>query len=134
MTLLSWKAEYSVGIDSMDFEHQEMIKLINEIHEEMKDRRDANSVEQFLGDVHAAISMHFALEERIMRAAGYAEYQAHKDDHEELLDEIRELMDAFVADRERGFELLKEKLSSWFSGHFATFDARLHGKLGPHHE
>ena len=131
MTLLVFKPEYSVGIESMDFEHEQMIKLINEIYEEMKDRRDADSVEQFLGDVHAAISMHFALEEKIMRDAGYAEYQEHKDDHEELLDQIHDLIDIFHADNERGFVVLQEKLSDWFANHFATFDARLHGKL-PH--
>ncbi len=130
MALLTWKPEYSAGIDSMDYEHREMIRLINEIHEELKERRDAASIEQFLGDVHSAISMHFALEERLMRDAGFWDYQAHKEDHEELLDQIRELMDKFVADPERGFEALSEHLSSWFSGHFASFDARLHGELG----
>ena len=40
--------------------------------------------------------MHFALEERIMRDSGYSEYEDHKDDHEELLDEIRDLMDGFA--------------------------------------
>ena len=134
MTLLTWKPEYSVGIDSMDDEHRHMIRLINEIYDEMQERRDAASIEQFLGDIHAAISAHFALEERMMRDAGYAEYQPHKDDHEELLDQIRELMDAFAADSGQGIALLRERLSSWFSAHFASFDARLHGRLGtrPH--
>jgi len=27
-------------------------------------------------------------------------------------------------------DVLSEKLSDWFSGHFATFDARLQSKLG----
>jgi hemerythrin-like metal-binding protein len=76
--------------------------------------------------------MHFALEERIMRDAGYEEYEGHKEDHEDLLDEIRDLMDAFLADAENGGRLLKERLSAWFAKHFASFDARLHGQLGPH--
>lgn len=128
MTLLTWKPEYSVGIESMDYEHQEMIRLINEIYEEMRERRDTESVEQFLGDILAAISAHFALEERLMRESGFEEYEAHKDDHEDLLDEIRDLMDAFHDDPDSGFGLLRERLSDWFERHFASFDARLHGK------
>lgn len=129
MSLLVWKPQYAVGIESIDYEHQQMIKLINEIYDEMKSRRDAESLEQFLGDVHFAISAHFALEERLMRDAAYPEYEAHKEDHENLLDRLRELMDELVSDPESGFDALRESLSEWFESHFASFDARLHGKL-----
>ena len=131
MTLLTFKPEYSVGIESMDHEHRELIRLINELYEEMKERHDPASIEQFLGDIHAAISSHFALEERLMQRAGYEEYEAHKEDHEKLLDQIGDMMDEFDEDHERGARLLEQSLSSWFSSHFSTFDARLHGKL-PH--
>ena len=129
MSLLEWKSEFSVGIESMDFEHRNMIAMINEIYDEMKARRDASSVEQFLGDIHAAISAHFALEERMMKDAGYGEYEAHKDDHEELLDQIRDMMDEFSVDPATGFGILKANLANWFEAHFASFDARLHGQL-----
>ena len=130
MSLLEWKSEFSVGIESMDFEHREMIGMINEIYDELTQRRNAKSIEQFLGDIHAAISAHFALEERMMRNAGYGEYEAHKDDHEELLDQIRDMMDGFRADSESGFGILRENLANWFEAHFGSFDARLHGQLG----
>ncbi len=129
MSLITWKPEFAVGVDSVDFEHRQMIDLINEIYDEMKTRKDADSIEQFMGDVHFAISAHFALEERLMRESDYVEYEAHKEDHEELLDQIRELMDQFVSDPDKGFDLLQDNLSDWFESHFATFDARLHGQL-----
>lgn len=129
MTLLEWKPEFSVGIASMDFEHRKMITMINEIYAEMSERCDPESIEQFLGDIHAAINAHFALEERLMRDAGYDEYEAHKEEHEELLDQIRDMMDEFHEDPEHGFRLLRERLADWFEKHFASFDARLHGML-----
>lgn len=132
MSLLGWKPEYAVGVESVDYEHQELIRLINEIYDEMKTRSDTDSLEQFVGDVHFAISAHFALEERLMREAEYPEYEAHKEDHEELLDRLRGFMDLLVDDPEEGFLSLKASLSDWFERHFATFDARLHGKLGQH--
>jgi len=132
MSLLEWKPEYSVGIASMDDEHREMIGMINDVYAKLGGAADTEDVENCLENIFNAISLHFALEERIMRANAYAEYEEHKDDHEELLDEIRELMDEFVADQESGAILLEEKLSDWFARHFSTFDARLHGKLGVH--
>jgi len=134
MTLLTWKPEYSVGIESVDSEHREMIELINAVYDAIEDKKNPQSIEHFLGEVHATISAHFALEERVMRNANYDEFEAHKEDHEELLDEIRDLMDRFFDAPEQGLQLLQKNLSGWFAGHFSTFDARLHGKLDmPHH-
>ncbi len=130
MKYLEWKAEYSVGIESIDMEHRELIEMINAFYKEFDECRDLNSVEQFLGEIHSAIASHFALEERIMRESRYAEYAEHKDDHEDLLDQIRDMMDTFDDDASPGLDVLEERLSNWFGEHFQTFDARLHGKLG----
>jgi len=130
MSLLQWKPEYSVGIDSMDDEHREMIGLINDTYDKLKSDPDVAEVEQCLGEIFSTISAHFALEENVMRKSDYAEYQAHKDDHEALLDQIRDLMDDFDANTSSGALQLERRLSDWFAGHFSTFDARLHGKLG----
>jgi len=132
MNLLNWKPEYSVGIESVDTEHREMIELINEVYAKLGTSPKAEEVDACLENIYTAISLHFALEERIMRENAYFEYEEHKEDHEDLLDEIRDLMDEFVADTDAGARLLEKRLSDWFGRHFATFDARLHGKLGPH--
>ena len=129
MSLLAWKPAYSLGIPSVDLEHREMIALINEAHERLEGRADRESVEAMLGEIHAGIAAHFALEERLMRVAGYAEYEAHKGDHERLLEQILDLMDGYAADPERGRVQLGQRLSEWFRGHFASFDARMHGAL-----
>ena len=130
MKYLKWRDQFSVGVDSVDYEHQNLMDMINAIYAELEDQRDIAEIEKTISDVHAEISAHFALEERLMRNAGYAEYAAHKDDHEELLDQISSMMDAIENDPEPALDVLSEKLSDWFSGHFATFDARLHSKLG----
>ena len=86
----------------------------------------------FLGEVYARISAHFALEERVMLDRGYDQYTEHKAEHEALLDEIREIMDDHDAGLyDSAFETLAEKLQAWFTEHFRTHDARLHGRLGP---
>ena len=130
MKYLKWSDQYSVGVDSVDYEHQNLMDMINAIYAELEDQRDIAEIEKTISDVHAEISAHFALEERLMRNAGYEEYAAHKDDHEELLDQIRSMMDAIENNPEPALDVLSETLSDWFSGHFATFDARLHSKLG----
>ncbi|MBT8080617.1 MAG: bacteriohemerythrin [Gammaproteobacteria bacterium] len=133
MKYLRWNDSYSVGIDAVDFEHQTLIEMINMIYAELDDRRDIDEIRRTVADVHTEISAHFALEERIMRDGHYDEYEAHKNDHEELLDQIRTMMDAIENDGEAALEMLSEQLADWFSAHFATFDARMHSKFGPSH-
>ena len=132
MDLLQWKPEYSVGVVSVDDEHRKMIALINEACAEIGQHADTERIEMFLGEIYATIAAHFALEERFMRNANYAEYEDHKQDHEALLDELVGIMDSFVADPVAGAGSLASKLSDWFRVHFSSFDARLHGALGDH--
>ncbi len=80
----------------------------------------------FLGELYAMICAHFALEERVMRETGYDEYAAHKDDHERLLDEIRDLMDDYEDAGAIDMDAFSRRLEHWFSEHFRTKDARLH--------
>ena len=130
MKYLKWDEQYSVGVDSVDYEHQNLMDMINIIYAELEDQRDISEIEKTMSDVHAEIAAHFALEERLMRDAEYEEYETHKNDHEILLDQIRSMMDAITNDPEPALDMLSEQLANWFSGHFATFDARLHSKLG----
>jgi len=129
MTLLKWKAEFSVGNAAIDYEHEMMIQQINHLYDQLGTSADPASLDSVLGEIHADISAHFALEERMMRQANYVEYEEHKEDHEELLDQLHELMDAVFQNPEDSEELLKLKLSNWFGHHFSTFDARLHQQL-----
>lgn len=126
MKKLEWKDHYSVGNDSIDFEHQELIGLINSVYTNLEGTRDIAEVEQRVSQVHSEISAHFALEERLMREAGYAEFEEHKNHHEELLDQLRNMMDAIENEGASALDELSEKLDAWFELHFSTYDARLH--------
>lgn len=127
MALIEWKDEFAIGIPSVDYEHQGMIRLINGLHEKLSGQASRDTVIEFLGEIHALISAHFALEEKEMLAMGYGEFADHKDDHERLLDEIRDIMEEVEDERSENYaEDLGRRLDLWFSEHFRTRDARLH--------
>jgi hemerythrin len=130
MPLIEWKQEFALGVADVDHEHRELIDLINELYGHLERQDSAVSVEDFLGEIYAKISAHFALEEKIMRAHDYDQYGDHKSDHERLLDEIRDIMDAYEDDARFDKDALAACLSTWFTEHFKTKDARLHTHLG----
>ena len=98
MSLITWKDEFSLGIDSVDHEHRELIELINSLDVAMRDDATHATVVETLGEIYARIAAHFALEEKIMRDAHYNGYTAHKQDHETLLDELLEVIDSVDED------------------------------------
>ena len=130
MSLITWKAEYSVGNAGIDQEHRELIDTINGLHEDLLQAASADSVVESLGEIYANVAAHFALEERLMRDAGYEEYGSHKEDHEVLLDQITEIIDLLEMKGVYDEQALSSTLDSWFSEHFRTHDALLHGRLG----
>ncbi len=127
MTLIAWRKEFETGIAGVDHEHRELVDLINRLADDLTAGADKERVQAFLGEVFARIAAHFALEESVMRKHGYDEYEAHKAEHESLLDDIRDIMDEAESDVS---ESLSATVGGWFVGHFKTKDARLHRKLG----
>ena len=97
MPLIDWREEFALGIPGVDHEHRELIALINRIHDEAQGAGDVSAIVGFLGELHAQISAHFALEEKLMRERHYSGYPSHKDDHERLLEEIHEMMERYEA-------------------------------------
>ncbi len=126
MALVDWKDEFKIGIDEVDFEHHEMIDLINESFSEAKRSGSSEALLDFLGEIFEKISAHFALEEKVMCARHYEDFASHKDDHERLLDSIRDLMDDFIIGGSLDEAHFGEHLKNWFVSHFSTHDAQLH--------
>ena len=158
MSLIEWDEKYSVGVAAVDHEHRELIGLVNEAHDRLMRPGGEEAVKDFLGEIFARISAHFALEEKILRARNYDRYDAHKiagsdfgpsqagpsrergedepqgwgehkADHERLLDEIRDIMDDYEDGELFSEERFAQQLNTWFAEHFRTHDARLHRRL-----
>ena len=130
MALIEWKDEFCVGIPDVDHEHQELIRLINSLHDAMSGENATISVMDFLGEIYSHVSAHFALEEKIMRTKKYDQYTDHKADHERLLDELRDIMDDYEESAYFSDEEFSSHIKRWFTEHFKTKDARLHKHLG----
>lgn len=130
MPLIDWRKEFETGIREVDFEHRQLVDLINDLHRHLEADADEATVSAFLGEVFARIAAHFALEETVMRKHDYDEYAAHKAEHERLLDELREIMDGYDGAAGCYGEALAAVVRDWFVDHFKSKDARLHRTLG----
>lgn len=127
MALIEWQDNFSIGIPSVDYEHRQLIDLINTLHGSLSSSAAEEDIIHFLGEVDARISAHFALEEKEMSDLRYDKLAEHKADHERLLDQIRDIADAFEGGAYTNYDdALGRHLKEWFTEHFRTQDARLH--------
>ena len=127
MSLIEWKDEFDLGIEEVDSEHRALVALINALHDAMLAGEGRADVVEGISEIYTLVSRHFEREEAFMREAHYMAYAEHKEDHEVLLDDLREIIEEVRSGR--GYEegRLSADLQYWFSDHFRTHDARLHG-------
>ena len=129
MSLIEWKPEFSVGNAAVDHEHRELIQLINDVHDAIGSGASRDRLAAGLGEIYAQIAAHFALEEKMMRDAGYPDFGPHKQDHESLLDQLADIIHAVELGNKPDERDLSSRLDRWFTGHFGTHDAKLHRHL-----
>jgi hemerythrin len=126
MSLIDWNDEFTLGIETVDSEHRALVTLINALHDTMSAHARRSDIVEGISRIHALVAAHFAREEAFMRKARYMAYAEHKEDHEVLLDDLRDMIDQVARDGEYDEARLSADLRYWFSEHFRTYDARLH--------
>ncbi len=126
MSLTSLKNKPRTGIDSLDYEHRKLVGVMEALCGSFDRAGSTLEVSDLFGALYTETTAHFALEESIMREKKYAFYDAHKADHEQLLDRIRNMMEAY----EDGLcadcgTSLRACLEAWFAGHVTDADTGL---------
>jgi hemerythrin len=131
MSLIEWKDEFNLGIEEVDSEHRVLVALINALHDAMLAGVGRADVVEGISEIYTLVSAHFEREEAFMRETRYMAYAEHKEDHEVLLDDLREIIDQIRSGGGYAEERLSADLQFWFSDHFSTHDARLHQHTHP---
>ncbi len=122
MALMTWNDKLSVGIKQFDEEHQQLVRLVNQLHEAMKTGQGKQSLGSILQSLISYTRNHFAAEERLMQSHGYPDYAEHKKEHNALTLSVLDLQKEFQA----GNVLLSQKvmnfLKEWLTGHIQGLD------------
>lgn len=126
MSRIPWRDEFAIGLADVDHEHREMIGMIDRLLDSIGPTTSRADIVAALGEIHARIAAHFALEEREMQLLKYIAIGEHKSDHERLLDDILDIMSDVESPDGFDIDALEQRLTHWFTDHFRTQDARLH--------
>jgi hemerythrin len=83
-TYVSWKSHYSVGENSIDAQHRQILAILNDLYVAMDTGREHEELKRLLDRLVLYTMTHFEHEEEIMRACAYPDFENHKAEHDQM--------------------------------------------------
>jgi hemerythrin len=119
---VDWKDAYSVGIESIDQQHKKLINLINMLQTTV----DYSTGEEFERECLAAVvdytKTHFVYEEGLMSKYGYPDFEAHKAQHQKMIDRVNDLLATYEERPESTMKDALDFLKQWLIRHINGTD------------
>jgi len=112
-----------VGKSVMDAEHEMLHRILDELKTELEAGGDriGELVERF----DMAARAHFLEEQSLMRLHAYPGYEAHQNEHDQLIEELRRLGTRIEEGETTDAARMASALDDWLNVHMQTTDAVL---------
>lgn len=131
---ITWREQMSVGIKSIDDDHQQLISLINQFAEIAQSTPDLTgrgegAVRALLGRLQSYTHEHFVREERIQDLAGYVGLKENRAHHQALTKALNGMIERFAGGQDGSKPLTAQELSkflnSWLVDHIIKVDLKM---------
>ncbi len=120
--LVSWNEKMTVSVKEIDDQHKELIRLINELHTAMKERRVKTVLSSILDGLVDYTRKHFALEERYFSMFNYPQTATHCKEHRAFVEKVAEFQQDFADERVLISIDIMNFLRQWLVGHIMKDD------------
>lgn len=124
MAFMTWtKEQFGTNVSLHDNEHQTIFNMVNSLHDSAAGG-DRNAVGRHLDELIGFVAEHFGSEERNMLKCNYADYQRHKQEHDNLVMICLDLQKQF---REGKAEITQDTtgfVKDWLVNHIPNIDRR----------
>jgi len=88
---MEWNEKLAVGIKTIDSQHRELFRRINNLVTAIKEHRCKSEIDGTLKFLDDYARVHFAEEEKHMGESGYAGYEEQREEHKKYLAALAEL-------------------------------------------
>lgn len=124
MALISWQEKYSVGIREFDKQHQELVRMINQLNEAMKEGKGSDVIGKILNDLSSYVSVHFSTEEKYFLKYNYPDKSSHEKAHRDFIAEVTEFKNQFDKSKTMLSIKVMTFLRKWLLEHIASEDKK----------
>lgn len=122
MIFVKWKEEYSVGVATIDQQHQQLFKHINDFYNSLKSGADKKNMKKVIGELEDYIHTHFSTEEALMQSASYPDFVQHKLKHDEFCKKVADFRERFEAGRLLLTIEVAGFIKDWITSHILDTD------------
>lgn len=91
MPLIDWSSSYSVDIKEIDAQHQNLVAMINKLHDAMREGRGKDVLRPILDELISYTKSHFGREEQLFAQHGYIAKDTHSKIHKSLTQQVVDL-------------------------------------------
>ena len=119
---LTWKDEYSVGIEAMDNDHKKLLNLINQLQTSVHYYTGKEFEEKALEELVDYTKTHFKREEQLMEDNNYHALEAHKEEHKQFINTVNNLVEQYQTNSEVTIVDALSFLKSWLIKHINGTD------------
>lgn len=113
-----------LGLPSIDQQHQQLVGMLNQLHDAMTARHGQAALGQILDDLIAYVHEHFGYEEGLLAKHGYRATSEHLVLHRQLELRVAEFREQYLAGRLGLSPSVLEFLRNWLVTHIGQQDAR----------
>jgi len=126
---MEWNEKLATGISTIDSQHKELFKRINNLVTAIKQRRCKSEIDGTLKFLDDYARVHFAEEEKHMLASGYPGYAEQREDHKKYLAALAQLKEEASLPRIQGstYDLsatTNQVVVDWIVDHILKLDMR----------
>jgi hemerythrin len=122
-----WDQSLATGNNVIDRQHQELFRRMEKLVEATKRDEGKGIVSETIAFLEKYVIQHFDAEEQIQIANSYPEYDSHKHQHQQLLNDVVKLKREFETEGANATMLVKSiaSLGNWIQNHVKQSDKAL---------
>lgn len=122
MALLDWTPTLELGVEQMDRQHKQLVKILNELHQAMLAGSQRKDLIRVMEELILYTKYHFTTEERLMAEAGYPSLALHKQKHQALTAKVEEYASDVLKGRTTISLSILQFLKDWLNRHILGTD------------
>ncbi len=122
MQLYDWDKKYSVDFEPIDTQHKMLLGMINKLL--LNQLKGKKIILMLMEEVVLYAKFHFFSEENFMQIYNYSDFDNHKTEHTDLLNEVISKSTLYIDDKIKLEEVVKF-LVNWFVVHTTKGDREL---------
>lgn len=125
MIFMAWNDRLSVGVDKIDDDHKELIRLINKLYEGIQEGHGKETLEEIFGSLVNYTHYHFSREEALYAAADQSLSREHKRLHDDFVEGVLKAQEDFKLGTTASPSLeMMVILKDWLFDHILGSDQR----------